>query len=185
MARAEIDHDKCVSCGMCLVNCPFAAIADKSQIFQMIHAIKTGEEVYRLRGAPAFCGPVRQEGHSRPDLKAAMRPAGLCRRGGGCHRRRPLHRGGGRRLLGEGPGPAALYGHLLLPGMVRHGQEAVPRALRRYISMAMTPMVHHSPTGPEAEAPRLQDRLHRPLRRQEAGGQPPQRPQRGGLRADL
>ena len=25
------------------------------------------------------------------------------------------------------PGKAALYGNLLLPGMVRHGQEAVPR----------------------------------------------------------
>ena len=28
----RIDYDKCVSCGMCLVNCPFGAIADKSQI---------------------------------------------------------------------------------------------------------------------------------------------------------
>ena len=35
--RAKIDYDKCVSCGMCLVNCPFGAIADKSQIFQVIH----------------------------------------------------------------------------------------------------------------------------------------------------
>ena len=27
--RAEIDYDKCVSCGICLVNCPFGAIVDK------------------------------------------------------------------------------------------------------------------------------------------------------------
>lgn len=29
--RAKINPDKCVSCGMCMVNCPFGAIADKSQ----------------------------------------------------------------------------------------------------------------------------------------------------------
>ena len=29
LGRAKINYDKCVSCGMCLVNCPFAAIADK------------------------------------------------------------------------------------------------------------------------------------------------------------
>ena len=29
--RAKIDYDKCVSCGMCLVSCPFGAIVDKGQ----------------------------------------------------------------------------------------------------------------------------------------------------------
>ena len=42
LGRAEIDYDKCVSCGMCLVNCPFGAIVDKGQIFQTIHAMKSG-----------------------------------------------------------------------------------------------------------------------------------------------
>jgi Fe-S-cluster-containing hydrogenase component 2 len=32
--KANIDYDKCVSCGQCLVNCPFGAIADKLQIFR-------------------------------------------------------------------------------------------------------------------------------------------------------
>ena len=32
--KAVIDYDKCVSCGQCLVNCPFGAIIDKGQIFQ-------------------------------------------------------------------------------------------------------------------------------------------------------
>ena len=32
LGRAEIDYSKCVSCGQCLVNCPFGAIADKGQI---------------------------------------------------------------------------------------------------------------------------------------------------------
>lgn len=53
--RAEIDYDKCVSCGMCLVNCPFGAIVDKGQIFQTIHAMKTGKEVVAAI-APAFVG---------------------------------------------------------------------------------------------------------------------------------
>ena len=39
MGRAKIDNDKCVSCGMCMVNCPFGAISDKSQIFQLARAL--------------------------------------------------------------------------------------------------------------------------------------------------
>ena len=45
--HACIDYDKCVSCGMCLVNCPFGAIVDKGQLFQLIHAIRRGDEVGR------------------------------------------------------------------------------------------------------------------------------------------
>jgi Iron only hydrogenase large subunit, C-terminal domain len=55
LGRAKINYDKCVSCGMCLANCPFAAIADKSQIFQLITAIKNGEEIIAAI-APAFVG---------------------------------------------------------------------------------------------------------------------------------
>lgn len=33
--RAEINYDKCVSCGMVLVNCPFGATVDKGQMFQV------------------------------------------------------------------------------------------------------------------------------------------------------
>ena len=53
--KADIDYDKCVSCGMCLVNCPFAAIADKSQILQVITAMQRNEEVIACV-APAFVG---------------------------------------------------------------------------------------------------------------------------------
>ena len=53
--HADIDYDKCVSCGMCLVNCPFGAIVDKGQIFQTIHAMKTGKKVIAAI-APAFVG---------------------------------------------------------------------------------------------------------------------------------
>jgi len=40
---------------MCIVNCPFGAIADKSQLFQVIHAIKSETPVYAII-APAFVG---------------------------------------------------------------------------------------------------------------------------------
>ena len=53
--RAKINYDKCVSCGQCLVSCPFSAIADKSQIFQLIQAIKRGDQVI-AEVAPAFVG---------------------------------------------------------------------------------------------------------------------------------
>ena len=51
--KAKINYDKCVACGMCIVNCPFGAIADKSQIVQVIEAIKTKTPVYAIV-APAF-----------------------------------------------------------------------------------------------------------------------------------
>lgn len=53
--RAEIDHDKCVSCGMCLVSCPFSAIVDKGQIYQTIMALKSETPVYAIV-APAVAG---------------------------------------------------------------------------------------------------------------------------------
>ena len=60
--RAVIDYDKCVSCGQCLVNCPFGAIADKSQIFQIIQAIRAGEEVIAAV-APSFVGQFGGRGN--------------------------------------------------------------------------------------------------------------------------
>ena len=55
LGRAKINYDKCVSCGMCIVNCPFGAIADKSQIYQLIRAIMDGQEIIAAI-APAFVG---------------------------------------------------------------------------------------------------------------------------------
>lgn len=43
--KAVINYDKCVSCGQCLVNCPFGAIVDKGQIFQTIYAMKQGKKL--------------------------------------------------------------------------------------------------------------------------------------------
>ena len=72
--RAEIDHDKCVSCGMCLVNCPFSAIIDKSQIFQTITALKSNTPVYAAI-APAFAG---QFGNVTPgQIRTAFKALGF------------------------------------------------------------------------------------------------------------
>ena len=53
--KAVINYDKCVSCGMCMVNCPFGAIADKSQIFQVVQTIKSEQPIYAIV-APAIMG---------------------------------------------------------------------------------------------------------------------------------
>ena len=53
--RAHINNDTCVACGQCMSACPFGAIADKSQIYQLIKAIKNGDEVVAAV-APAIVG---------------------------------------------------------------------------------------------------------------------------------
>lgn len=53
--RALIDYDKCVQCGGCKTACPFGAIIDRSEIVQLIQALKSGKRVYAVM-APAFIG---------------------------------------------------------------------------------------------------------------------------------
>lgn len=75
LGRAKINNDKCVSCGQCMVSCPFGAIADKSQIFQLIQAIKKGDEVV-AEIAPAIVGQFGKDvflGH----IKAALLDLGF------------------------------------------------------------------------------------------------------------
>jgi [FeFe] hydrogenase (group B1/B3) len=61
--RAVINQDKCVACGQCLVSCPFGAIVDKGQIFQVIQSILKGDQVIAIV-APAFIGQFGK--HSTP-----------------------------------------------------------------------------------------------------------------------
>ena len=73
--RASINPDKCVSCGMCMVSCPFGAITDKSQIFQLVRALKEGGEVI-AEIAPAFVGQFGDNITAR-NLKAALQELGF------------------------------------------------------------------------------------------------------------
>ncbi len=73
--RADIDYDRCVSCGQCLVNCPFGAISDKSQLFQVIAAIRSGAEVIACV-APAFVGQYGGRGEVGK-LRAAFKMLGF------------------------------------------------------------------------------------------------------------
>jgi [FeFe] hydrogenase (group B1/B3) len=61
--RAKINQDKCVACGQCLVSCPFGAVVDKGQIFQVIRSILQGDQVIAIV-APAFIGQFGK--HSTP-----------------------------------------------------------------------------------------------------------------------
>ncbi len=55
IGRARINQDKCVACGLCIVSCPFAAITDKTELFQLITAMRQGSRVYAAL-APSFVG---------------------------------------------------------------------------------------------------------------------------------
>ncbi len=75
--RAVINQDKCVACGQCLVSCPFGAIADKGQIYQVIQSILRGDQVIAIM-APAFIGQF--SGQVSPGkLVTAMKQLGFYR----------------------------------------------------------------------------------------------------------
>src|SRR5699024_5015057 len=59
---------------MCLVNCPFGAIADKGQIFQLIRSIKRGDRVIAIV-APAFINQF--PGMTPAKLREAMKLLGF------------------------------------------------------------------------------------------------------------
>src|SRR5574344_2781000 len=55
--HAEIDFDKCISCGACVGACPFAAVHEKSQVIDVLKAIKSGKKVVAMV-APAVVGQL-------------------------------------------------------------------------------------------------------------------------------
>ena len=52
---ASIDYDKCINCGRCTVACPFGAVHEKSQIIDILKAIKSEKKVIALI-APSIAG---------------------------------------------------------------------------------------------------------------------------------
>ena len=48
----QIDESKCIQCGQCIHNCPFGAIASKTDIVDVINAIREGKKVVAML-APA------------------------------------------------------------------------------------------------------------------------------------
>ncbi len=55
LGRAQINMDRCVSCGNCIIQCPYGAISDKTQIYQLIKALKSNDHMYAII-APSFLG---------------------------------------------------------------------------------------------------------------------------------
>lgn len=53
--KQRIDFSKCTSCGRCMRACPFGAIMEKSQIIDVLKALKEGKEVIAMC-APAISG---------------------------------------------------------------------------------------------------------------------------------
>lgn len=54
---AEIDFDKCISCGHCMSACPFGAIHEKSQMIDILKAVKAGKKVVAML-APSVVGQL-------------------------------------------------------------------------------------------------------------------------------
>lgn len=52
---ASIDFEKCISCGKCISACPFGAVHEKSQIIDILKAIKSDKKVIAMI-APSIAG---------------------------------------------------------------------------------------------------------------------------------
>ena len=70
---ASIDFDKCISCGRCISACPFGAVHEKSQLIDILKAIKSGKNVIAMF-APAIAG---QFPGNINKLKTAIKQAGF------------------------------------------------------------------------------------------------------------
>ena len=70
---ASIDFEKCISCGKCISSCPFGAVHERSQIIDILKAIKDGKKVIAMI-APAIAG---QFPGTIYQLKSAIKKAGF------------------------------------------------------------------------------------------------------------
>jgi len=70
---ASIDFDKCISCGKCISACPFGAVHERSQIIDILKAIKAGKKVIAMI-APSIVGQFPGNIYQ---LKTAIKQAGF------------------------------------------------------------------------------------------------------------
>ena len=70
---ASIDYDRCISCGKCTSACPFGAVHERSQIVDILKAMKEGKKVIAMI-APAIAG---QFPGTIYQLKSAIKKVGF------------------------------------------------------------------------------------------------------------
>lgn len=71
---AEIDFQKCIFCGKCFAACPFSAVMERSQLVDVLLAMKRGERLVAMvapAAAKQFPGSIEQ-------LLSACAKAGFC-----------------------------------------------------------------------------------------------------------
>lgn len=70
---ASIDFEKCISCGKCIAACPFGAVHERSQLIDILKAIKSDKKVVAMI-APSIVG---QFPGTLYQLKTAILKAGF------------------------------------------------------------------------------------------------------------
>lgn len=70
---AVIDFDKCIGCGRCMDACPFGTISGKSQLIDILKAMKSGKKVVAML-APAIFGQFES---TVPQVLAAVKKLGF------------------------------------------------------------------------------------------------------------
>ena len=74
--HTRIDMSKCISCGNCFSRCPFSAILERSQILDVLKALKNGEKIVAMI-APAVAAQTAGLQRVHPALKIKVLTPGI------------------------------------------------------------------------------------------------------------